>query len=233
MSKVSSANYPKYSSSAISVGDSIAKTGVDKGILTSSYDMSEPEAAVYNYALSTLASILPQLNTFDTGTLSSIQTGVNAYKDSGLQAINEMYNPMITNLENDIVSRFGNLDNSIFTDNLNSIESKRADAVSSFAQDVLAKQSQLESDELTKRYALAEFLDGIANNTYKNALNAISTALGGSASANNYNNDLYNAISALQSTNSRSNDNTSSLISQMLGLSGNSGGSFLSSVFTL
>lgn len=233
MSKVSSADYPKYSSSAVSIGGSTAKTGVINGILTSSYDMSNPESAVYSYALSTLADILPKLNTFDAGTLSSIQSGVNAYKDSGLQAINEMYNPMITNLQNDIVSRFGNLDNSIFTDKLNSIESKRADAVSSFAQDVLAKQSQLESDELTKRYALAEFLDGIVNNTYKNALNAISTALGSSANANNYNNDLYNAISALQSTNSRADTNTGSLISQMLGISSSPGTSFLPSVFDL
>lgn len=233
MSKVSSADYPKYSSSAISIGDSTAKTGVTDGVLTSSYDMSDPEAAVYNYALSTLASILPQLNTFDTNTLSSIQSEVNAYKDSGIQSINEIYNPMITGLENDIASRFGNLDNSIFTDNLNNIESERANAVSSFAQDVLSKQSQLQSDELTKRYALAEFLNGMANNTYKNALNAISTALGSSANANNYNNDLYSAISALQSTNSGSSINANSLLSEMLGLSGKSGNSFLPSLLNL
>lgn len=233
MSKVSSADYPKYSSSAISIGDSNATTGVKNGVLTSNYDMSDSESAIYNYALNTLASILPQLNTFDTNTLSSIQSGVDAYKDSGLQAINEIYNPMITGLENDIVSRFGNLDNSIFNDNLNNIEAKRADAVSSFAQDVLVKQSQLESDELTKRYALAEFLSGIANNTYKNALNAISTALGSSANANSYNNDLYNAISALQSTNSNANINANSLISNLLGISGNSNSSFLPSLINL
>lgn len=233
MSKVSSADYPKYSSSAISVGDSTATTGVNNGVLTSSYKMSDAESAIYNYALNTLVSILPQLNTFDAGTLSSIKSGVDAYKNSGIETINETYKPMISSLENDIVSRFGNLDNSIFTDNLNNIESKRSDAISSFAQDVLAKQSQLESDELTKRYALVEFLNGLANNTYKNALDAISTALGGSASLNNYNNDLYNAISALRSTNSGSGINANSLISNLLGLSGNSSGSFLPSIFGL
>lgn len=228
MSKVSSANYPNYSSSSVSMGGSTASTGVKKGVLTTDYDMSDNESAIYNYALSTLANILPQLNTFDTNTLSSIQSQVDAYKNSGIESINSIYNPMITNLENDIVSRFGNLDNSIFTDNLNDIESKRSDAVSSFAQNVLAKQSELESDELTKRYALAEFLNGLANNTYGNALSAISTALGGSANANNYNNDLYNAISALQNTNSSSNINANSLISSLLGLSGgNSTTSFL------
>lgn len=218
MSKVSSADYPNYSSSAISFGGSSASTGVKDGVLTSDYNMSGNEADIYNYALSTLASILPQLNTFNPDTLTSIQSSVDAYKNSGTNTINNLYNSSLKNLENDIVSRFGNLDNSIFKDNLNDIESERANAVSSFAQDVLAKQSQLESDELTKRYALAEFLNGIANGTYDNALKAISTALGSSTSANNYNNDLYNAISALKSTSSNTNLNDiNSLLTNLLG----------------
>lgn len=219
MSKVSSANYPNYSSSSVSLGGSSASTDVKNGILTSDYDMSGDESDIYNYALSTLASILPQLNTFDANTLSSIQSSVDAYKNAGLDTINQSYNSSLKNLENDAVSRFGNLDNSAFADNLNNIESARSKAVSSFAQDVLAKQSQLESDELTKRYALAEFLNGIANNTYDNALKAISTALGSSTSANSYNNDLYNAISALKSTSTNSNNTSdiSALLSNLLG----------------
>lgn len=218
MSKVSSANYPSYSSSDISLGGSSASTGVKNGILTSDYNMSGDESDIYNYALSTLANILPQLNTFDPQTISSIQSSVDAYKNSGLNTINQAYNSSLKNIENDAVSRFGNLDNSAFVDNLNNIESERGKAVSSFAQDVLAKQSQLQSDELTKRYALAEFLNGIANNTYDNALKAISTSLGSSSSVNNYNNDLYNAISALKSTSTNSNPlDLNNLISNLLG----------------
>lgn len=227
MSKVSSAEYPKYTSSALSVGNSKATTGVLDGILTSNYDMSDGESSIYNYALNTLANILPQLNTFDTDTLSSIKSEVDAYKNSGIQTINDLYNSSLKNLENDVVSRFGNLDNSIFADNLDDIESERANSVSSFAQDVLAKQSNLESDELTKRYALVELLSGLADGVYSNALDAISTALGSSSSANSYNDNLYNAISAMQSTNSKTNSNVSSLLSNILGLSGNSS-SFLS-----
>jgi len=221
MSKVSSSNYPSYSSSKVSVGDSTATTKVKNGILTSNYDMSEGESAIYNYALSTLASILPQVNTFDTNTLSSIQSEVDAYKNSGIQSINETYNPMITDLQNNIATRFGNLDNSIFSDDLSKIESERANSVSSFAQDVLAKQSSLQSDELTKRYALINLLSGITDNTYNNALNAISTALGSSSNANKYNSDVYSALSNMASTNSSSNS-SSSLLTSLLGLSGGS-----------
>lgn len=224
MSKVSS-NYPSYSSSSVSLGDSTAKTGVKKGVLTSSYDMSENESAIYNYALNTLASILPGINTFDNNTKASIQSQIDAYKNSGIANINETYNPLISNLENDIASRFGNLDNSIFTDNLGDIESERANAISSFAQDVLAKQSSLESDELTKRYALVNLLSGLSGDIYSNALDAISTALSGSSSANNYNSSVYDALSSIESTNSK--NNTSSLLSSLLGITGNPTASFL------
>ena len=219
MSKVSSSDYPSYSSGSVSVGGSTATSGLQNGVLTSSYKMSDSEASIYDYALSTLSSILPQLNTFDSGTLSSIQSQVDAYKNSGIQTINDTYNPMITDLQNNIASRFGNLDNSIFSDNLGDIESERSNAVSSFAQNVLSKQSSLESDELTKRYALVELLSGLANNTYDNALNAISTALGSSSTANNYSNGVYNALSDISSTNSNSTSLTSLLSSLFSGSS--------------
>ena len=228
MSKVTSANYPSYSSSSVSVGDSTANTGVKNGVLSSSYNMSGDQADIYNYALSTLANILPQLNTFDTNTENSLQSQINAYKNSGIEDINQTYNPMITSLENNISSRFGNLDNSMFGDNLSKIETERSKAVSSFAQDVLSKQSSLESDELTKRYALVNLLNGLADDTYNNALKTISTALGSSSSANNYNNDLYNALASIERTNSYSNNNTGAMLSSILGLTGNSGSSISS-----
>lgn len=219
MSKVSS-NYPSYSSSAVSVGDSTATTGVTGGVLSANYNMGQNESAIYNYALSTLANILPQVNTFSTDTINSMQSEIDAYKNSGINAINQIYNPMIASLENNIASRFGNLDNSIFGNNLNTIESQRSNAVSSFAQDIMAKQSELQSNELTKRYALVDLLSGLANNTYNNALNAISTALGGSTSANSYNSDVYKALSSMASTNQGTG--TNSILSSLLGLSGNS-----------
>lgn len=228
MSKVS-ADYPSYSSSAVSVGDSKASTGVLNGILTSDYNMSDAESSIYNYALNTLASILPDVNTFNSDTQSDIKSEVDAYKNKGISTINDLYNSDLKNVENDAVSRFGNLDNSIFANNLDDLESERADAVSSFAQDVLAKQSSLESDELTKRYALIELLSGLSEGIYKNALSAISTAINGSSSANDYNTSLSNAISALQSTNSNSNTNLTSLLSNIIGTTS---GSSMPAIFT-
>lgn len=228
MSKVSSSNFPSYTNSSVSIGGSKASTGVQNGVLTSNYDMSDTEADIYNYALSAIANILPNINTFDTNTRSQLQSEVDAYKNSGIQDINNEYNTSLTSLENNAASRFGNLDNSIFTDSLSNLESERAKAVSSFAQNVLSKQSELESDELTQRYALINMLSGLANNTYDNALSAISTALSGSNSATNYNTDLYNALAKMASTGT--SNSTSSLLSSILGNNNSSSISQLSSL---
>lgn len=219
MSKVT-ANYPNYSSSEVSLGGSNAKTGVTDGVLTSSYDMSDAENSIYNYALDTLANILPQLNTFDTGTMANINSSVNAYRDSGITDINSLYKSSLYDIESDIASRFGNLDNSIFKDSVNDLESERADAVSSFAQSVLAKQNELVSDELTQRYALVELLSGVSDGIYSNALNLLGTALGSSSSANNYNSDVYDALSSMSSTSS--SYSSQSLLSNLLNLGSNS-----------
>ncbi len=219
MSKVSTPNYPSYTGSSVTIGDSEATTGILNGMLTSNYKMSDDEASIYDYALKTIINILPKVNTFDTNTKNSLKSQVDAYTNSGIKGINEYYTPIIKQLQNDIGSRFGNLDTSMFTDNLNNIESKRADAISAFAQDALARQSQLESDELTKRYALINLLSGIADNTYNNALNTLGLALGSSSNANNYNKAVYDALANIAGTNSRNNSNT--LISSLLGLAGN------------
>lgn len=219
MSKVSS-NYPSYSSSTVSLGGSKASTGVNNGVLTSNYDMSDAESSIYNYALNTLASILPQLNTFDPDTQKSIESQVGAYENQGIANINKLYNSDLSNIENDAVSRFGNLDNSIFNNNLNNLETERSNAVSSFAQGVLSKQNQLESDELTRRYDLVNLLSGLSDDIYSNALKAIGTAINGSTSENNYNSDVYNALSALQRMGTRTSNSTGSLISSLLGTNG-------------
>ncbi len=219
MSKVSSVDYPSYSSGNVSVnGNNVASTSLLNGVLNSNYDMSDNEKAIYDYAQSTLANILPQLNTFDTNTQNSIQSQLDAYKGQGVQTINDIYTPMIKSLENNIASRFGNFDNSIFMNNLNGIESKRGEAVNSLSQDLLAKRSELVNNELSNRYNYADFLNNLQNQSYDKALSALSAALGGSSSANSYNNNLYNTLYKQSAQNQSGSSSLTSLITNALGL---------------
>lgn len=232
MSKISSADnssdYPTYSGGTVSInGTPIATAKYSDGVLKSNYNMNGNEKAIYDYAQNTLASILPQLNVFSDDTQKSIQAQLDAYKNQGIETINEVYTPMIKSLENDVASRFGNLDNSIFMDNLEGIESNRSDSLSAFAQDMISKQTELTQGELANRYAYAEFLNGLQNQTYSNAMSAINAALGSSSSANSYNSNLYNALykQSLQNNSSIASSDISSLLTRAMGL--NSGTSYL------
>jgi len=222
MSKVSSVDYPSYTGSNVSVnGNNVSSTSLANGVLSSNYNMSDSEKAIYDYAQNTLANILPQLNVFSPDTQSNIQSQLDAYKAQGVDTINQTYTPMIKNLENDIASRFGNFDNSMFMDNLNGIESKRSDAVSSLSQDLLAKRNTLVDDQLNNQYTYADFLNNLQNQSYNNALSSISTALGGSSTANSYNNNLYSTLyKQAQASNSNSSSSAiTSLLANALGLS--------------
>lgn len=68
-----------------------------------------------------------------------------------------MYEPMLENLKTDVASRFGNFDNSVFMDNLNSIEENRAESINNLAQDVMSKRDELISNELAQRYTYLGF----------------------------------------------------------------------------
>ena len=226
MSKVSSADYPSYVGGQVSINNQPkATSGFANGAINSNYNMTDSEKAIYDYAQNTLASILPNVNTFSPDTLNALQSQLNAYKSNGENTINSIYTPMIKSMENDVASRFGNFDNSIFMDNLNNIESKRSNAVSAFAQDVLAKQSELEGNELNNRYNFINLLNGLQNQTYDNALSAINTALGSTSNANTYNSNLYNALYKQSLQNQNGTNNLNSTLSNLF--SNFSGNSFL------
>ena len=100
---------------------------------------------------------------------------------------------MLDDLKIDVASRFGNLDNSVFMDNLNSIEEKRAESINNLAQDVLAKQDELINNELSQRYTYLGFLQDVQNQMNSNILNYIGASQQNSSSGNSYNAQAYTA----------------------------------------
>ncbi len=152
-------------------------TVTDKhGNQTTKYNMSEWEKLAYDYAEKEFAENLKNINVFSEDTLKALNNQINAYKEGGIKKIDEIYSPMLKNLQNDIAQRFGNLDNSIFLDKLSEIEDKRAESVSALSQDIVAKENELIGDELAKRYNYLNFLNGYQNQV-------LSTALGSSANS--------------------------------------------------
>ena len=84
------------------------------------------------------------------------------------------------------------LNNSVFFDNLNSIEKNRANAISDLAQDIEAQRSDLFNNELSKRYNYLNFMNDLQNQITDNILNYLGVAQENSSSGTAYNQNLAN-----------------------------------------
>ena len=189
-----SSKYPSFSSGTISVnGSDKASTYKQGNNIISNYNMSADEKRAYDYAQKSFADSLSKVNIFDEDTQQNLQSQLNAYTLNGQKMINEMYTPMLDNLKTDIASRFGNFDNSIFMDNLNSIEENRAESMNNLAQDVLAKRDELINNELSQRYTYLSFLQDVQNQMNSNILNYVSGSQANSSAGNSYNAQAYAA----------------------------------------
>lgn len=166
--------YPSTLSSSISVnGDPLVTTTANNGTTTANYNMSGTQQKINDYIENSLLTSIPQINTFLPETVENINKEVGAYTQKGVKTINDLYEPMIKDLENDIASRFGNLDNSMFLNNLGDIESQRANSVSDFVQDVQSKQSDLINNELEKQYNYLNFLTDYQSQNNENILSVL------------------------------------------------------------
>lgn len=180
MSKTSSSSgntfIPYNPSSSIMVnGQNKAGINVTPWGTSSYYNMDENEKKAYDYAGEQFALNLPNLNVFDADTQKRFDNQVQSYINQGIEDINDIYKPMLDDLQNDIASRFGNLDNSIFMDNLSEIEDKRADSISDFAQDVQTYRQDLVNNELSNRYNYLDYLNNYVQQVNSNILNATGT----------------------------------------------------------
>lgn len=188
-----STKYPSYSSGSVSVNGTTKATNSKSGNnVSSNYNMSDVEKNIFDYSQNSLLNSLPQINVFSGDTQKNINSQIEAYKNKGLQTLNDTYTPIINNLKNDIASRFGNFNNSVFMDNLNSIENNRANAMSSLVQDIESQRNTLYNNELEQRYNYLNFLNNLQNQITNNALGYINSAQSNAQLGNSYNQAAYN-----------------------------------------
>ena len=169
-------NAKKYNTSITLNGTPIANTNVSKKKITTNYDLSEDENNLLNYTNKNLLSGLENINVFSDEVQKNIQDQVDSYTKQGIKTLNETYTPMFRDLKADIASRFGNIDNSIFLDNLNEIEKNRTNALETLTENILAKQTELYNQEMTNRYNYLEQLATTNKNLYSNIFNLLELA---------------------------------------------------------
>ncbi len=176
MSKKSKQSKPKIynPSSTITMNGNVKSSATStKNGANVSYNMNPYEQAAYDYAGKSFYDNLANINVFSDDTIKSLNNQVNAYLNQGLNMLNNTYTPMIRDMQNDVARRFGNTNNSMFMDNLNDIESKRALAMSDLVQDVSSKRNELVNNELANRYEYLNFLNDYQNQVYSNMLQTL------------------------------------------------------------
>lgn len=187
--------YPEYSSGSVEInGNTVATaTKKDDNTISSSYNMSDTEKNIYDGIQNNLASSLGSLFEISDSTQKQWQNQLEAYKQEGIDQINSIYTPMETALKNDIASRFGNFDNSIFMDNLSNITDNKAKAVADLSDSLVMKQDELYTNELANRINYVTLLSNLNTTMNNNILNYMQLADSNANSGNNYNANAYNA----------------------------------------
>jgi hypothetical protein len=129
---------------------------------------------------------------------------INAQKEQGINTINDIYNPMVKGLQNNVASRFGTLNASTFIDELNNIEKNRAGAVAKLSQDLLANSSKLDDSQRTQNYDFINLISGLKNSSLDDIYNMLGLSRLSSDLLNSYNlaNFNKNATNAANSAGS-------------------------------
>lgn len=190
--------YPAFSNGAVNInGVNIAKTSRSDNSVNSDFTMSDTQKKIYDSIQNNMSDVLGNLFTISDPQRKQWQNTLDTMQKVGMQNINDIYTPIQTNLRNDIASRFGNLDNSIFLDNLNTVMNNKSKAIADLSNSLMLVQNDLYNQEIQNRMNMLSLLDGLNNSINGNILNFLGLANQNSSLGNQYNQAAYQA--ALQS----------------------------------
>ena len=179
---------PSYSSGSVVVnGRTVATSNKSGNNISTHYNMSDAEKNIFNSIQQGMNSGLTNLFNISDTERKQWDNQLNAPKEQGIENINSIYSPMENSLKNDIASRFGNLDNSVFLDKLNAITNNKAKAVASLSNNLAATQNDLYTEELNNRMNTLSLLNNINTALNNNILNYTNAAAANSAAGNSYN----------------------------------------------
>ncbi len=184
--------YPSYSAGAVNInGTNVARTSKSGNTISSDYNMNDTQKNIYDSVLDNMAGVLSNLFEISAPQRTEWNNQLSAMKNIGIQNINDIYTPIQNSLRNDIASRFGNLDNSIFLDKLNAITSNKSKAIADLSNNLALAQNDLYTQEIKNRMNLLTLLDGLNNSINNNILSYLGLAYQNANSGNQYNQAAY------------------------------------------
>ncbi|MBP3820892.1 hypothetical protein J6G99_04525 [bacterium] len=187
--------YPAYSSGSVQLNGRTVSTAQKVGNdVRTNYNMDNDEKEIFSNIKSGMNNTLKNFNNISDSQRTQWGEQLNALKAQGIEQLNDIYNPMQENLKNDIASRFGNFDNSVFMDNLNNIMNKKSKAIADLSNDIMSVQNNLYTQELNNRMNTISFLSGLNTDLNNNMLNYMNAASANARAGNTYNAQAYSAL---------------------------------------
>ena len=189
--------YPAYSGGAVNInGFNVAKTSKKGNSVNSDYYMDKTQKQIYNSIQNNMADVLTNLFSISDAQRQEWNNQLSAMKNVGISNINNIYTPLQNNLKNDVASRFGNLDNSVFLDKLNAITNNKSQAIADLSNNLALAQSDLYNQEIQNRINLLNLLDNLNNSINSNILSYLGLANQNSNFGNQYNQARYQATAS-------------------------------------
>lgn len=189
--------YPAYSGGAVNInGFNVAKTSKKGNSVNSDYYMDKTQKQIYNSIQNNMADVLTNLFSISDAQRQEWNNQLSAMKNVGISNINNIYTPLQNNLKNDVASRFGNLDNSVFLDKLNAITNNKSQAIADLSNNLALAQSDLYNQEIQNRINLLNLLDNLNNSINSNILSSLGLANQNSNFGNQYNQARYQATAS-------------------------------------
>lgn len=210
---------PSFSPSQIKYGDKVIgetyqdpKTGA---IVTNYYPDPEEEARKallqekINSISSSLGQTAPEL-------IANYDNTAKTFVNDATSKFMQEYDPALTDLRENVASRFGSLNNSQFFNNLNNLEKNRSSAFADIAtKGELLKNSLVSQNEAQKLSEL-QALGGVLSNDQSAFLNSIQPAMSSSDSMNDFLNSRWMSQLRDFRSNQQSGRNSSNTMGKML-----------------
>jgi hypothetical protein len=193
---------PAFQNSAVYNGNQlVSQTYQDPtyGIVTK-YNASPAQQQSQDLAQQQINSILPTLGQTDTATQKQIQDAENAYTQNATQQFNNIYDPSLRNLREDVASRFGTTKATPYYDQLNNLATTvQQPALLSIANTATQMGQQMQNTAQSQKLQQLQALGYVLNGDQQNFLNGLSSSQNNSNSGNQFNLANYqNALNQYQ-----------------------------------
>lgn len=179
---------PTFTPSIFKIGDQmVAKTYKEgKDIINQIFETEAQKKQKEEYE-SLLNQYIPKVDSLSPDYVKQRDDIVKAFTNKGVKAIEDIYKPMINDLQNSIAARFGTLNTSTFLDDLNDVEKNRSNAVQGLTNDAFLVSEELDDAQRRKNYDFINLLSGNKNSYLKDIYQAIGMTNDASQLINSFN----------------------------------------------